>query len=273
MKLTKSKIIKQEYGVKTRVWGKVTDKDNNPIHGVKVILTDDNNEVNITNISDLKGNYGIELNYKEGRHYTVKFEAEGYEPLVVKEEKGGNRITINAKLKKQTQTQIAIPSDALSYNGHSYYIYSGVANTWEEAKTYCESLGGYLAVINDDQENTAIYNYLKNCGHQSAYFGYTDSETEGIWKWVNNDTSNYTNWASGEPNSENVHEDYAMFYFKFTDGKWNDGDFSGGTVLDTTAFICEWDTSNQNTTEYTAEDLISKSSKEIIKMTGDFSPV
>ena len=40
-----------------------------------------------------------------------------------------------------------IPSDALVYNGHSYYIYSNVADTWEEAKTYCEKLGGHLAVI------------------------------------------------------------------------------------------------------------------------------
>lgn len=84
---------------KTRVWGHVVDNNNNPISEVKVTLTDDNNEVNIINISDSNGNYGIELDYKEGRHYTVKFESDGYEPLVVKEEKGGNRITINAKLK------------------------------------------------------------------------------------------------------------------------------------------------------------------------------
>jgi len=29
---------------------------------------------------------------------------------------------------------------------------------------------------------------------------------------------------------------------KFTDGKWNDGDFGGRTVKGGTAFICEWDT-------------------------------
>ena len=34
---------------KTRVWGKVVDKNNNPKPGVRVILTGDKNEVNITN--------------------------------------------------------------------------------------------------------------------------------------------------------------------------------------------------------------------------------
>ena len=85
---------------KTRVWGKVVDKNNNPKPGVRVILTDDKNEVNITNTSDSKGNYGIELDYKEGRHYTITFESDDYAPLVVKEVENRKRITVNAKLQK-----------------------------------------------------------------------------------------------------------------------------------------------------------------------------
>lgn len=44
-----------------------------------------------------------------------------------------------------------IPSDAFVYNGHKYYIYSNVADTWEEAETYCESFGGHLAVITNEE--------------------------------------------------------------------------------------------------------------------------
>lgn len=32
-----------------------------------------------------------------------------------------------------------------------------------------------------------------------------------------------------------------MFYYKFSDGTWNDGDFGGVTVRGGIAFICEWD--------------------------------
>ena len=49
-----------------------------------------------------------------------------------------------------------IPSDALVYNDHRYYIYSNVAETWEEAEAYCEAHGGHLAVINNEEENTVI---------------------------------------------------------------------------------------------------------------------
>ena len=51
-----------------------------------------------------------------------------------------------------------IPTEALEYNGHRYYIYpGGTSSTWEDAKAYCESLGGHLAVINNEAENNALY--------------------------------------------------------------------------------------------------------------------
>ena len=134
------------------------------------------------------------------------------------------------------------PNDALTYKGHSYYIYSDVANTWEEAQAYCEARGGHLAVINDDDENHMLFIFMKAAGYTSAYFGLSDAAKEGTWTWVNGESVNYTNWANGEPNSESSNEDYAEFYYKFSDGKWNDGNFKHGTVGDTRAFICEWDT-------------------------------
>lgn len=31
-----------------------------------------------------------------------------------------------------------------------------------------------------------------------------------------------------------------MFYFKYQDGTWNDGDFGGQTVNSGRVFVCEW---------------------------------
>ncbi len=160
-------------------------------------------------------------------------------------------INIQGTLKGGNSNNVSIPSrangdpnDALTYNGHSYYIYSDVANTWEEAQAYCEARGGHLAVINDNDENHMLFIFMKAAGYNSAYFGLSDAAREGTWTWVNGDSSTYRNWASGEPNSESSNEDYAEFYYKFSDGKWNDGNFKHGTVGDTRAFICEWDTIN-----------------------------
>ena len=134
-----------------------------------------------------------------------------------------------------------IPSDALYYNGHYYAVFN-LHSGWNEAKAYCESLGGYLATITSQEENDAVFAYILDQGYDSAYFGLTDEETEGTWKWVTSEKMDYTNWHPGEPNSENEHEDYGMFYYKFPDGTWNDGDFGGSTVGNDRAFLCEWGT-------------------------------
>lgn len=144
------------------------------------------------------------------------------------------------------------------YNGHKYSFFDGVANNWEDAKAYCEALGGYLAVINDADENTAVYRMMRSVGLKGAYFGYTDSEKETEWKWVSNDSSTYENWHRGdtiedsEPNNGQgyAEENYAMFFYKYTNGEWNDGDFGFATEDGVKAFICEWDKYEKTTHIY-----------------------
>jgi hypothetical protein len=127
--------------------------------------------------------------------------------------------------------------------GINYYeVFSNAATSWEDAEQYCESLGGHLATISSQEENEYVYQLMLDAGYKSAYFGMTDKDVEGTWVWVNGESGSYTNWHSGEPNHENANEDYAMFYYKFTDGTWNDGDFGGSTVNGGRTFICEWDT-------------------------------
>lgn len=132
-----------------------------------------------------------------------------------------------------------------TFYGHSYYLYSDVCNTWEEAKKFCEDKGGYLAVINNNNENTALFNMVKSFGYKNVYFGYTDKKTEGNYSWVENDSSTYENWGYGEPNGDDL-ENYAMFYQDQPTGQWNDGDFceNGFTVNSGRAFICEWDSAD-----------------------------
>lgn len=133
------------------------------------------------------------------------------------------------------------------YTGHVYEFYTLPESewesgpiTWEQAERRCEWKGGHLAVIESQTENDYLYSMMRQEGHENACFGYSDSETEGDWKWVNGAQSSYINWHSGEPNNQNGDEDYAMFYQKFDDGTWNDGD---GIIDVGCAYICEWDDS------------------------------
>ena len=146
----------------------------------------------------------------------------------------GKTLNINGTLKGGA-SPVVIPSDAFTYNGHSYYIYSD-ASTWEAAEAYCEARGGHLAVINNAAENTALYNYMRSKDYGAAFFGLSDAAKEGTWTWINGDKVSYTNWGSVEPNG-GTYENYGMFYYDYTNGEWNDGDFNADAI-----FICEWDT-------------------------------
>lgn len=52
--------------------------------------------------------------------------------------------------------------------------------------------------------------------------------------------STIVSYAAYLMNTASSNEDYALLYYKFTDGTWSDGDFGGSTVDGGNAFICEW---------------------------------
>lgn len=127
------------------------------------------------------------------------------------------------------------------FEDHSYCFFMlEQIHTWEEAARYCESLGGHLATITSEEENDFLYSFMRGCGLCTAYFGFSDAEEEGNWKWVTGEEVNYTNWYKGEPNNAGNDENEAAFYFSDNTGKWNDGKV--GVANGGNAFICEWDT-------------------------------
>lgn len=127
------------------------------------------------------------------------------------------------------------PAPIVFFRGHSYSFITAGDMTWEDIKAYCEAAGGYPASILSAEENEFLYNQMVEQGYSSAYFGYTDEEIEGEWKWFTRETSDYTNWYY--PELDNYQEeDYAMFWGNIPAGTWNDGGLRHGDA----AFICEW---------------------------------
>ena len=131
--------------------------------------------------------------------------------------------------------QVNLPVEAVSYEGHYYYVYDvDTITDWNMAQEYCEAQGGYLATITSPEEDAFLYSYITDAGYSSVMFGLTDQEQTDDWHWVTGEELSYLNWRSGEPNHQGGYEHYGMYYEKNPDGTWNDGSGRGGP------FLCEW---------------------------------
>ena len=121
---------------------------------------------------------------------------------------------------------------SIVFGTHRYTLVEA-AKTWSEADTDSINRGGYLAEIESEAENTAIYQQFKgqlsdnwpdNTDGGSvpyAWLGGTDKTQEGLWKYgesrrQSKDLS-FTNWGSGpfssEPN-DTGNQDYLGMAFE-----------------------------------------------------------
>ena len=129
-------------------------------------------------------------------------------------------------------------AETLSSGEHEYQVFH-ISMTWDEAKAYCELLGGHLATITSPEEQQQIEDLISQLD-EKKYFsstvkdhmimigGYKDQEQ---WYWVTGETWEYSNWAAGQPDS---HSEITALTFS--------PDWVAVNPAHTyTNFICEWD--------------------------------
>nr|XP_021327947.1 C-type lectin domain family 4 member F-like isoform X2 [Danio rerio] len=101
-----------------------------------------------------------------------------------------------------------------AYYQSSFYYLSSERKSWTESRRDCKDRGADLIIINNKQEQDFI---MKITSNNEFWIGLTDSDKEGIWKWV--DGSNLTSrfWASSgsitEPNGRKT-ENCAVTHLK-----------------------------------------------------------
>ena len=122
---------------------------------------------------------------------------------------------------------------------HRYRIFKGVPR-WVEAEAFCRALGGHLATMTSEEENTFVYQFMRSSGYTTAYFGLVDHERDNVWKWITGEPVDYCPWDSDEP-SRGRSEYYGMYFYKHK-GTWNNAHFYEKAKSDPgCSFICEWD--------------------------------
>ena len=166
---------------------------------------------------------------------------------------GENNTAITENIVINTKSGLPINIELFEYNGHHYSVFgpkhsivSDKADNWKDAKEYCESLGGHLAIIDSEEESKVLWNYTasKDFGYRDIYFGLYYSETEGKWFWVNGEEAAFVDWSSSDPRDLNDTWNYAYFdYQTGTEYKGWDS-FNGEMWLGwgvRLGYICEWD--------------------------------
>lgn len=156
-----------------------------------------------------------------------------------------------------------IPENAIVFNDHYYYGCSyGIS--WEEAESYCSSLGGHLISINSVEEQELALEIAKSVGKDNIWTG--GYYSNGRWLWSDSTDFTYTNWDSREVYDNILDETFVFeqpdnysgdeYYIRFVsrgidypdnnwwanEGKWNDTAMNGDgdAPLSSFGFICEW---------------------------------
>ena len=94
--------------------------------------------------------------------------------------------------------------------------------SWDVAEQKCMTLGGHLATIGSAEEYAAICRLLQDTDAEYVWIGCYRS-SDGVLKWAGGESTEYFNWAPGEPSCSDSYdgaaEDYIMLV-KQPDGTW-----------------------------------------------------
>lgn len=141
------------------------------------------------------------------------------------------------------------------YNGHKYAVYDD-SMTWEDAKTFCENLGGHLITITSANEQKYVESLLSSGKKKQYWIGASD--ISGNWQWVTGEKWDYTNWCAAQPDDYEKDSYYAQILKEVNKTavascraySWNDITNTNTSNKpeyfspDFIGFICEWDTEN-----------------------------
>ncbi|KAG8551386.1 hypothetical protein GDO81_004087, partial [Engystomops pustulosus] len=98
----------------------------------------------------------------------------------------------------------------------SCYLQSEDPHSWEESLSWCRMKGGYLAVVNDEDEQNFLEDLVKNI----TWIGLSDHHREGNWRWVDGTPYESTIWfwSADQPDNDG-NEDCVTLSFA---SRWND---------------------------------------------------
>ncbi|KAI4883726.1 hypothetical protein NFI96_031406 [Prochilodus magdalenae] len=118
--------------------------------------------------------------------------------------------------KKQLKLEEANKQGWRYFNSSIYYI-TTEEKSWSESRQDCREREADLVIITSREEQEFLFRVY---GDHEAWIGLTDTETEGVWKWVDGAKPTTSFWSAEEPNSYGD-EDCAITGIRFVES-WAD---------------------------------------------------
>ena len=84
-------------------------------------------------------------------------------------------------------------------NNKTYHLLT--ASSWEDAAYIARTLDGYLTTIDDEEENTWVFDTFASFDEQSRHLwiGLNDVQDEGMYRWHDGTPFLYRNWGVDQP--------------------------------------------------------------------------
>jgi serine/threonine protein kinase len=136
-----------------------------------------------------------------------------------------------------------VPLDATLFEGNRYKVFREELS-WPEARKKCEALGGHLAVVKSEDENSFLLKQASAAGLDSVWLGATDEQVEGQWVWLDGTEMRYENWDAlsyQQPNNhagKGIPENCLLLRVDLGGAWWDTTDATGPPLH--TGFVCEW---------------------------------
>ena len=235
------------YGVRPVIWLNVKDEDISKISDKDKVTDNDKDKDNDKEVDkeDEKKNEQKDSEKQDDEKKDTEKTKKGKDGWIIENDyKNGKNLFPDSYMNN---------IDIRVYDSHAYLIYA-LDYTWEDAKEYCEKLGGHLVTITDDDEQKAVYSYVKsNAPDTDLWIGCSDIQKEGTWKWVTDEKFEYNNFANGQGAkcSAPAVQDYGAICngkrsgtvggvnYSIAAGEWDD--LNNGDHTQKGYFICEWD--------------------------------
>uniref|UniRef100_A0A673KUI3 Si:ch73-343l4.8 n=1 Tax=Sinocyclocheilus rhinocerous TaxID=307959 RepID=A0A673KUI3_9TELE len=91
---------------------------------------------------------------------------------------------------------------------------SSELKSWSDSRQYCRDRGADLVIINTEEKLVSLCECL-------VWIGLSDTENEGIMKWVDNSPLNQGFWRKSEPNNYGGNEDCIELNYKREETGWS----------------------------------------------------